>query len=71
MNYWLAETTNLPQCVEPLVALIDAMREPGAKTAKIHYNAGGWTVHTIHNVWGFTSPGENPVVGAVSDGGGH
>ncbi len=60
MNYWLAETTNLPQCVEPLVELIDAMRESGARTAKIHYNAGGWTVHTIHNVWGFTSPGENP-----------
>jgi alpha-L-fucosidase 2 len=36
------------------------MREPGAKTARIHYNARGWTVHTIHNVWGFTSPGQVP-----------
>ena len=63
MNYWLAETCNLPESVDPLVDLIDAMREPGARTAKVHYNARGWTVHTIHNVWGFTSPGEKPLWG--------
>ena len=57
MNYWLAETTNLPECVEPLVQLIDAMCEPGSRTARTHYGARGWTVHTIHNPWGFTSPG--------------
>lgn len=57
MNYWLAETTNLPECVEPLVNLINAMREPGSKTVKTHYGTRGWTVHTIHNVWDFTSPG--------------
>jgi alpha-L-fucosidase 2 len=58
MNYWLAETTNLPECVEPLVRLIDAIREPGRRTVKTHYGARGWTVHTIHNPWGFTSPGQ-------------
>jgi alpha-L-fucosidase 2 len=42
------------------VRLIDAMQAPGTRTAKIHYGARGWTVHTIHNVWGFTSPGERP-----------
>lgn len=57
MNYWLAETTNLAECVEPLERLIDAMRVPGSRTAKIHYGARGWTVHTIHNPWGFTAPG--------------
>jgi alpha-L-fucosidase 2 len=57
MNYWLAETTNLPECVEPLVRLIEAMREPGSRTVKVHYGTRGWTVHTIHNVWDFTSPG--------------
>ena len=57
MNYWLAETTNLAECVEPLERLIDTMREPGSRTAKTHYGARGWTVHTIHNPWGFTSPG--------------
>jgi alpha-L-fucosidase 2 len=63
MNYWLAETTNLPECVEPVVRLIEAMREPGARTVKTHYGTRGWTVHTIHNPWGFTSPGEKPLWG--------
>ena len=63
MNYWLAETTNLAECVEPLVELIRAMQEPGSRTARVHYGARGWTVHTIHNVWGFTSPGQVPLWG--------
>jgi alpha-L-fucosidase 2 len=63
MNYWLAETANLGDCVGPLVQLIDNMRVPGAQTAKVHYGARGWVVHTIHNVWGFTSPGEKPLWG--------
>ncbi len=60
MNYWLAETANLAECVEPLIELVDRMREPGRRTATIHYGARGWVVHTLHNVWGYTSPGENP-----------
>ena len=60
MNYWPAEVANLGECVEPLVGLVDGMREPGRKTARIHYGARGWVVHTIHNVWGYTSPGEHP-----------
>src|SRR5262249_39368415 len=60
MNYWLAETTHLAECVEPLVELVERMCEPGARTATIHYGARGWVVHANHNVWGFTSPGENP-----------
>lgn len=60
MNYWPAEIAALPECAEPLVDLVDRMREPGARTARIHYNARGWVVHTVHNVWGYTSPGESP-----------
>ncbi|MGC8669025.1 MAG: glycosyl hydrolase family 95 catalytic domain-containing protein, partial [Chthonomonadales bacterium] len=60
MNYWPAEVTNLAECHGPLFDLIEALRAPGRKTAKIHYNARGWVVHTITNVWGFTSPGEHP-----------
>jgi alpha-L-fucosidase 2 len=63
MNYWLAETTNLAECVEPLAELIRAMQKPGSRTARIHYGARGWTVHTIHNIWGFTSPGQVPLWG--------
>jgi alpha-L-fucosidase 2 len=60
MNYWLVDLTNLSECYQPLFDLIDSLRTPGAKTAKVHYNAHGWVVHTITNVWGFTSPGEGP-----------
>jgi alpha-L-fucosidase 2 len=60
MNYWLADMTNLSECYQPLFEFIDSLRIPGAKTAKVHYNAHGWVVHTIANVWGFTSPGEGP-----------
>ena len=60
MNYWPAEATGLPECHEPLLEWIGSLREPGRKTARIHYSAPGWTVHTISNVWGFTSPGEHP-----------
>ncbi|WP_282124713.1 glycoside hydrolase family 95 protein [Algibacter mikhailovii] len=58
MNYWLAETTNLGDMHLPLFDLMESIQQPGAKTAKIHYNADGWVVHPVTNVWGFTSPGE-------------
>jgi alpha-L-fucosidase 2 len=60
MNYWHAETTNLSECHEPFLAYIESLREPGRKTAKIQYGVNGWVVHTISNIWGFTSPGEHP-----------
>lgn len=60
MNYWPAETANLPECFEPLERYIAFLTGPGARTAKVHYGARGWTVHTLANAWGFTSPGEVP-----------
>ena len=63
MNYWLAETTQLAECAEPLIDLIEGMRAPGRQTARVHYGARGWVVHTIHNVWGFTAPGDKPLWG--------
>ncbi len=59
MNYWLAENTNLSEMHLPLFDLMKSIQEPGSKTAKIHYNADGWVVHPVTNVWGFTAPGEN------------
>lgn len=58
MNYWLAEVANLGEMHLPLFDLMESLQKPGAKTAKIHYNAKGWVVHPVTNVWGFTSPGE-------------
>ncbi|MCC6445628.1 MAG: glycoside hydrolase N-terminal domain-containing protein [Armatimonadetes bacterium] len=60
MNYWPAEVANLAECHLPLFAFIDSLREPGRKTAKAHYGAGGWVAHTVTNIWGYTSPGEHP-----------
>jgi alpha-L-fucosidase 2 len=60
MNYWPAEVCNLAECHLPLFDLIDSLRPSGRKTAQVHYGAEGWTVHTITNVFGFTSPGESP-----------
>lgn len=58
MNYWLSQSTNLPEMFMPFVDLLEAIQEPGKKTAQVHYGSEGWSTHTIVNPWGFTSPGE-------------
>jgi alpha-L-fucosidase 2 len=63
MNYSPVETANLSECFPPLFDLLDSWRVPGTNTARTHYNAKGWIVHTVANVWGFTSPSEHPSFG--------
>ena len=41
MNYWPAEMCNLPECHEPLFDLIERMREPGRRTARVMYGCTG------------------------------
>jgi len=60
MNYWPAEVTNLAELHEPLFDFLDSLREPGRKTAKVHYGARGFVAHHITDIWGFTSPGDLP-----------
>ncbi|HVR69949.1 MAG TPA: glycoside hydrolase family 95 protein [Vicinamibacteria bacterium] len=60
MNYWPAEVTNLAECHLPLFDLLESLRAPGRKTARLHYGAGGFVAHHITDVWGFTSPGDRP-----------
>jgi alpha-L-fucosidase 2 len=69
MNYWPAEVGALPECHLPLVSLIEALREPGGRTAAAYYNAPGWVVHVITNVWGYTAPGESASWGSTLSGG--
>jgi alpha-L-fucosidase 2 len=69
MNYWPAEVTNLSELTGPLVDLIAFLRGPGQRTAQVQYGAGGWVVHTITNVWGFTAPGEGASWGASTTAG--
>jgi alpha-L-fucosidase 2 len=68
MNYWPAEVTNLTELHQPLFALIDSLQVPGARTAKLYYNAGGWVAHVITNPWGFTAPGEGASWGSTTSG---
>ncbi|MBM3881828.1 MAG: glycoside hydrolase family 95 protein [Verrucomicrobia bacterium] len=58
MNYWPAEVANLAECHLPLFELIESLRVPGRRTAKIHYGAGGWVAHHLTDVWGFTTPAD-------------
>ena len=68
MNYWPAEVTNLTELHQPLFALIESLQVPGARTAKLYYNAGGWVAHVITNPWGFTAPGEGASWGSTTSG---
>ena len=60
MNYWPAEVTNLAELHEPLFDFLESLREPGRKTARVHYGARGFVAHHITDLWGFTSPGDLP-----------
>ncbi|MFO1489748.1 MAG: glycoside hydrolase family 95 protein [Kiritimatiellia bacterium] len=57
MNYWPAGNTGLSECFEPLARWVRELAKPGAQTARVHYNAGGWVAHHVANVWGVTAPG--------------
>ena len=55
MNYWLAETTNLPELMNPFFDFVDSLVEPGKiSTQKIAQVKKGWTLFLNTNIWGFT-----------------
>lgn len=54
MNYWMVEKCNLPECTEPVFALIDRIVENGRKTAKEIYGCGGFCAHHNTNIWANT-----------------
>jgi alpha-L-fucosidase 2 len=60
MNYWPAEVANLAATHLPLFDYVESLREPGRRTARIHYGARGFVAHHISDIWGFTSPGDLP-----------
>jgi alpha-L-fucosidase 2 len=70
MNYWPAEVTNLQECFEPFSSLIESLVKPGEVTAAVQYDATGWCVEAITNVWGYTAPGEGTSWGMYVAGGG-
>lgn len=56
MNYWPVEVTNLSECHEPLISLLEEVAESGAKTAKAHYDCRGWVLHHNTDLWRGTAP---------------
>jgi alpha-L-fucosidase 2 len=60
MNYWPAEVTNLAETHLPLFDFVESLREPGRRTANVHYGARGFVAHHITDIWGFTAPGDLP-----------
>jgi alpha-L-fucosidase 2 len=60
MNYWPAESANLAECHLPLFDLLETLREPGRRTAKVHYGAAGFVVHHNTDLWRHTIPIDGP-----------
>jgi alpha-L-fucosidase 2 len=57
MNYWPAESTNLPECHEPFLNYIaaEALRENGSfRQVAAKENLRGWAVHTQSTIFGHT-----------------
>lgn len=55
MNYWLAETANLPELMQPYFDFVDSLVEPGnISTQRIADVSKGWALFLNTNIWGFT-----------------
>ncbi|MDD4919475.1 MAG: glycoside hydrolase family 95 protein [Bacteroidales bacterium] len=57
MNLWPALKTNLSELHLPLLDFTARLSDKGRATAREYYNAPGWVVHSITNLWGYTAPG--------------
>ena len=56
MNYWPAMNANLHECMEPYFSYLEKIVEEGKKTARIHYNCRGFTVHHNADYWMNANP---------------
>lgn len=69
MNYWPAETGNLPELMEPLTTMVKELSDQGAQVAKEHYGAGGWVFHQNTDLWRVAAPMDGPSWGTFTVGG--
>ena len=69
MNYWPVETTNLPECHEPLLRMVSELVENGSRTARVQYGARGWVCHHNTDLWRQTAPIDGPLWGFWPTGG--
>lgn len=56
INYWPAETGNLPECVEPLIQLTEDLSVTGARVARELYGRKGWVAHHTTDLWRGAGP---------------
>jgi alpha-L-fucosidase 2 len=56
MNYWPAEITNLAECTEPLIKMVEDLAVTGQNVAKEHYNLNGWVTHHNTDIWRGAAP---------------
>ncbi|KAJ6263318.1 Alpha-L-fucosidase [Drechslerella dactyloides] len=56
MNYWPANTSNLPECETPLFELIERMAKNGERTAREMYGCRGWCAHHNTDIYADTDP---------------
>ena len=56
MNYWPAEITNLSECHEPLLQMLEDVAISGRNVAKAHYGARGWVLHHNTDLWRGAAP---------------
>lgn len=69
MNLWGAETGNLSELHLPMLEYTRSLVPHGQKTASTYYGSMGWVTHILGNVWGWTSPSEDPSWGATNTAG--
>ncbi|MBQ8471000.1 MAG: glycoside hydrolase N-terminal domain-containing protein [Alistipes sp.] len=58
MNYWPAEVTNLSECHEPFLRMVEECAETGAETARNMYHRRGWVGHHNCSIWRETYPND-------------
>ncbi len=51
MNYWPAEVTQLPECHEPFLRMVEDVSRTGRRSAREMYGARGWTLHHNTDLW--------------------
>lgn len=69
MNYWLPDPANLPDMMEPVIAMAEELAVTGAGMARAHYAARGWVMHHNTDIWRATGPVDGAYWGIWPTGG--
>lgn len=60
INNWPTEGYALPECFQPIVDWLEKIAENGRVTAQKHYNARGWVLHHVSDIFHCTAPMDGP-----------